>query len=64
MENYRISEDAKADLTRIYRRGVREHGEAAADQYYDAFFDLFVQLANRRYFYLAVVNTPPTAIRQ
>jgi toxin ParE1/3/4 len=38
MANYRISETAKADLRRIYRRGVRQHGEAQADCYYDAFF--------------------------
>jgi toxin ParE1/3/4 len=38
MANYRISKDAKADLNRIYQRGVREYGEALADQYYDAFF--------------------------
>ena len=49
MANYRISEDAKADLRRIYRRGVREYGEAQADQYYDAFFDRFERLAMRPY---------------
>jgi len=38
MANYRISEDAKGDLQRIYRRGVLEFGEAQADQYFDAFF--------------------------
>ena len=30
MANYRISEHAKADLNRIYRRGVREFGETLA----------------------------------
>ncbi len=54
MANYRISEDAKADLTRIYRRGVHEHGEAAADQYYNAFFDRFEQLAKQPHLYQAV----------
>jgi toxin ParE1/3/4 len=54
MANYRISEDAKADLRRIYRRGVREYGEAQADEYYDAFFDRFEQLAMRPYLYQAV----------
>jgi len=54
MANYRISEDAKADLRRIYRRGVREYGEAQADQYYDALFDRFEQLAMRPYLYQAV----------
>ena len=54
MANYRISENAKADLGRIYRRGVREYGEALADRYYDAFFDRFEQLATRPYLYQAV----------
>jgi toxin ParE1/3/4 len=51
---YRISEDAKADLKRIYRRGFREYGEALADQYYDAFFDRFEELAEQPYLYQAV----------
>jgi toxin ParE1/3/4 len=54
MANYRIAEDAKADLRRIYRRGVREYGEAQADQYYDAFFDRFEELAEQPYLYQAV----------
>ena len=54
MANYRISEPAKADLGRIYRRGIREYGEALADRYYDAFFDRFEQLAKRPYLYQAV----------
>ena len=59
MANYRISEDAKADLRRIYRRGVREFGEAQADQYYDAFFDRFEHLAMRPYSYQAVDDIRP-----
>jgi toxin ParE1/3/4 len=54
MANYRISEDAKADLKRIYQRGVREYGEALADQYYDAFFDRFEQLVKQPNLYQAV----------
>ena len=54
MANYRISQDAKADLGRIYRRGVREYGEAQADQYYQAFFDRFEQLAEQPFLYQAV----------
>ena len=45
MANYRISEDAKGDLQRIYRRGVLEFGEAQADQYFDALFERFAELA-------------------
>jgi len=54
MANYRLSEDAKADLNRIYQRGVREFGEALADKYYDAFFDRFEQLAKQPQLYQAV----------
>ena len=35
MANYRINEDAKVDLQRIYRRGVLEFGEAQADRYFE-----------------------------
>ena len=54
MANYRISEDAKADLRRIYRRGVREYGEAPADKYYAAFFNRFEEIAAQPYLYQAV----------
>ena len=54
MANYRISEDAKADLNRIYQRGVREYGEVLADQYYDAFFERFEQLVEQPNLYQAV----------
>jgi len=54
MANYRISEDAKADLRRIYRRGVREYGEAQADKYYAAFFNRFEEIAEQPYLYQAV----------
>ena len=54
MAIYRISEDAKVDLRRIYRRGIREYGEALADQYYDAFFERFAELAEQPYLYQAV----------
>ena len=47
MGNYRLSENAKADLTRVYRRGLREYGEAQADKYYQAFFERFEQLAEQ-----------------
>ncbi len=54
MANYKISEDAKSDLRRIYRRGVREYGEALADRYYAALFDRFKLLAKNPYLYQAV----------
>ena len=54
MGNYRLTEDAKADLIRIYRRGLRSHGEAQADRYYNAFFDRFEQIAEQPLLYPAV----------
>lgn len=54
MGNYRITEDAKAGLKAIYRRGLRAHGEAQADLYYNAFFDRFEQLAEQPLLYQAV----------
>ncbi len=54
MGNYRLSAEAKADLKRIYRRGLREHGEVQADKYYNAFFDRFEQLAQQPLLYQAV----------
>jgi toxin ParE1/3/4 len=54
MASYRISEEAIADLKRIYRRGLREHGEAQTDRYFDAFFERFEQLAARPLSYPAV----------
>ena len=47
MGSYRLAENAKADLTRIYLRGLQEHGETQADKYYNAFFDRFEQLAEQ-----------------
>ena len=54
MVNYRISEDAKADLQRIYRHGVREFGEEQAVLYFDAFFERFEELADHPDMYQSV----------
>jgi plasmid stabilization system protein ParE len=51
---YRLTEDAKADLIRIYQRGLLEFGEAQADDYYNAFFDRFEFLAEQPFSYPAV----------
>ena len=45
MASYRLTEVAKADLGRIYRRGLREFGERQADEYFQALFDRFDQIA-------------------
>jgi len=54
MGNYRLREEAENDLIRIHQRGVRDHGEAQADTYYEAFFDRFEQLAEQPHLYQAV----------
>jgi toxin ParE1/3/4 len=54
MGTYRLSEQAKDDLRRIYRRGLREYGEAQADDYYHALFDRFEQIAAQPLLYPAV----------
>lgn len=59
MASYRITEDAKADLERIYRRGLREYGEARADQYFDALFERFEELAAQLCMYQTVDDVRP-----
>jgi len=54
MGHYKLSEDAKADLARIYRRGISDYGEAKADKYYAAFFIRFEQIAEQPNLYQAV----------
>jgi len=54
MVNYRLTEDAKEDLRRIYRYGVIKFGEAQADLYYDTMFNHFEQIADNPYLYQAV----------
>lgn len=55
MGNYKITEAAKEDLRRIYKRGIREYGEVLqADKYYDALFDRFDQIVENPYLYRPV----------
>lgn len=54
MATYRLSENAREDLRRIYRRGLREYGEAQADAYYNALFDRFEEIAEQPFLYPAV----------
>lgn len=54
MGSYKLTEDAKEDLRRIYRYGVKEFGQAQADLYYDALFRHFEQIADNPYLFQAV----------
>ena len=51
---YRLTEDAKSDLKRIYARGLREYGEEQADIYFNDFFGRFEQLVAQPLSYPAV----------
>jgi toxin ParE1/3/4 len=56
MSSYKITEDAKEDIRRIYHYGVRQYGEEQADIYYDALFVRFEQIAENPYLYQPVDN--------
>ena len=54
MRSYRISEEAKMDLARIYWRGREEYTEEQADRYYEAFITRFEELVETPYKYQSV----------
>lgn len=47
MADYRLSEEAKDDLIRIYHYGVKKFGMGQADHYFDDFFNCFEMIAER-----------------
>jgi toxin ParE1/3/4 len=51
---YRLSEEAKLDLARIYWRGIEEFGERQAENYYEALFKRFDDIADAPYKFQAV----------
>lgn len=54
MAKYRLSEEAKEDLIRIYRYGVERFGEQQAEKYYNSFFKYFEIISQRPYSFEAV----------
>ena len=54
MATYKLNQQAKTDLRKIYRYGLLEHGEKLADQYYAAFFKRFEEIAENPLFYPTV----------
>ena len=54
MGNYKLTEDAKDDLRRIYWYGVKKFGEVQADLYYDALTRNFEQIAENPHLYQAM----------
>lgn len=54
MAQYKLTNEAKMDLARIYWRGVEEFGEVQAERYYEAFFRRFDEIAESPFIYQAV----------
>ncbi|MGB6153111.1 MAG: type II toxin-antitoxin system RelE/ParE family toxin [Pricia sp.] len=54
MSKYRLSNEAKDDLIRIHRYGVKKFGMAQADKYFYSFFDYFEIIAQRPYSFESV----------
>jgi len=54
MANYRLSENAKLDLKRIYMQGLRMYGEAQADKYFNKIFERFEQIEEQPLLYPTV----------
>ena len=51
---YKLSNEAKSDLARIYWRGVEAFGELQAERYYEALFQRFYDIVEAPYKYQAV----------
>ena len=56
MGSYKLSNEAEADLERIWLRGLRKYGLEQADKYYNTLFDRFEELAENPFLYQAVDN--------
>jgi len=54
MGNYKLTSYAEEDLWQIYHWGVRTHGQAQADIFYNAIFDRFEKIAEQPNLYQAV----------
>ncbi len=51
---YKLSENAKLDLKRIYFQGLKMYGETQADKYFNDFFERFEQIAEQPLLYPTV----------
>nr|WP_299069907.1 type II toxin-antitoxin system RelE/ParE family toxin [uncultured Allomuricauda sp.] len=54
MTKYRLSNDAKDDLIRIHRYGIKKFGVQQADIYLETFFEYFDIIAKRPYSFESV----------
>jgi len=56
MYKYKLSNQAKDDLIRIHRYGVKKFGVVQADKYFDMFFDYFEKIAENPYSFESIEN--------
>lgn len=54
MAKYKLSNEAKEDLIRIYEYGVKKFGVTQADNYFNSFFEYFDIIADRPFSFKAV----------
>ena len=54
MAKYRLSNEAKEDLIRIYRYGAERFGIPQADKYFDSFFNCFDIIAQQPFSFESV----------
>ena len=54
MADYRLSEEAKEDLIRIYQFGAKRFGMSQADRYFDNFFNCVEMIAERPFSFESV----------
>lgn len=54
MADYRLSEEAKDDLIRIYQYGVKRFGMSQADRYLNNLFNCFDMIAERPFSFESV----------
>ncbi|MCJ7468234.1 MAG: type II toxin-antitoxin system RelE/ParE family toxin [Maribacter sp.] len=54
MTKYKLSNEAKDDLIRIHRYGVKKFGMTQADKYFDSFFQYFNIIAESPYSFESV----------
>jgi toxin ParE1/3/4 len=56
MSKYRLTDEAKEDLRRIYEYGYEELGEEQADEYFYSFFEAFLKISESPLIYQSVDN--------
>lgn len=59
MVKYRLSNEAKNDLIRIYHYGVDKFGEIQTGKYFDSFFEYFDIIAKRPFSFESVDYIKP-----